>query len=62
VTADTVPAPPSAVVQDHYKLALGQVNMARNLIDKIARGASCFRLGRLGTVGVSPRGFASQTT
>ena len=25
--------------KDHYKLALGQINMARNLIDKIARGA-----------------------
>ena len=31
-----------AHTQDHYKLALGQVNMARNLIDKIARGASPF--------------------
>ena len=35
--ADTAAAAP--IPQDHYKLALGQVNMARNLIDKIARGA-----------------------
>lgn len=36
----TPPASAAALVpQDHYKLALGQVNMARNLIDKIARGA-----------------------
>ena len=26
--------------RDHYKLALGQLNVARNLIDKIAQGAS----------------------
>lgn len=26
--------------KDHYKLALGQLNTARNLIDKLAQGAS----------------------
>lgn len=25
--------------KDHYKLALGQINTARNLIDKLAKGA-----------------------
>ena len=24
--------------RDHYKLALGQLNMARNLIDKVSQG------------------------
>ena len=31
--------------KDHYKLALGQINMARNLIDKIARGARLCCIG-----------------
>lgn len=26
--------------RDHYKLALGQLNVARNLIDKVAQGLS----------------------
>ena len=28
--------------RDHYKLALGQLAVARNLIDRIAQGASVF--------------------
>ncbi len=27
--------------KDHYKLALGQLNTARNLIDRLAQGMSC---------------------
>lgn len=27
--------------RDHYKLALGQLNMARNLIDKVSQGRLC---------------------
>jgi nucleolar GTP-binding protein len=55
--------------RDHYKLALGQLNMAKHLIDNVARdynrllkfGDSLFRcktlkkaaLGRYGKLGVS---------
>jgi nucleolar GTP-binding protein len=28
--------------KDHYKLALGQINTARNLIDRLAQGMSCW--------------------
>jgi hypothetical protein len=42
------PSPPP--LQDHYKLALGQINMCRNLIDRICHvrssRAGCLGLGR----------------
>jgi hypothetical protein len=28
-------------LQDHYKLALGQINMCRNLIDRICQVGQC---------------------
>ena len=28
--------------RDHYKLALGQLNMARNLIDRVSQGLQLF--------------------